>query len=96
MKPLVNDFSEFQLDQHEDTQARAVSASTYTFIQNKVAAYAKAVLEYRYDPEKPLQTAIIEHEILKGQVTVLQELMRELLPPIEAEAETPESQASHS
>ena len=95
MKQLVNDFTEFQLEQHEHTAALAVSAYTYTYLQNKIAAYAKAVLEYRYDPEKDMRTAVIEHEILKGQVSVLQELMRELTPPLEQDVKEPESQASH-
>lgn len=96
MKHLPNSFTEVDFEQHEYTAALAVSAYTYMYLQNKIAAYAKAVLEFSYDPTTDPRVAVIEHEVLKGKVIVLQELMRELTPPIEQDAKEPESQAHHS
>jgi hypothetical protein len=95
MKQYANTFSEVQLEPDEDVKARAVSAYTYFFLQNKIAAYAKAVLEFRFDPTLNLQVAVIEHECAKSRLEVLQELLSELTPPIPTEEDPPESPASH-
>jgi hypothetical protein len=84
---LSNRFQAFLLEPHQEDQARAVTPLTYAFIQNKVAAYAYQVVEFEYDTSKDLMPQMIEHERLKACVLVLEELMRELTPPIEA---TPE------
>jgi hypothetical protein len=85
MRPLPNRFQEYHLDKNEEELAQSVSPYFYAFLQNKAAAYASAVVEYQYDMSKELVPQVIEHEKLKAQVIVLEELMREVNPPIESQ-----------
>lgn len=92
MRPVTSRFNTFHLDSHEEEMARTVSPYFYAMLQNKIASYALAVVEYSFDGVAPeaLHAAVIEHEKLKAQVIVLEELMRELTPPTES-SETPTS-----
>ena len=74
-------FCEFELSQEEDVAGRTVNPYTLAYLQNKIAAYANACVQFEYDLEKPLQPQIIEHERLKAQVSVLEELLREFQTP---------------
>ena len=84
---LSSRFQEFELNEQEMELATAVSPYTFAFIQNKVAAYANAVIEHQFeskgDPHAVIEH-VIKHERLKAQVEVLEELMRELTAPQEA------------
>ena len=59
-----------------------VSPLFLAFLQNKIAAYAEAVvdseLEYDPDPSKQLK-AILEHQRLKNFVAAYTELMNEII-----------------
>lgn len=83
MRSRHNRFQAFQLDPVEEEQGKAVNPYTYVLIQNKVSEYAHAVVEFQYDATLPIEPQVIEHEKLKAMVQVLEELMRELTPPVE-------------
>ena len=82
---LSNRFLKFNLDEVESKVATSVSPYFFAHLQNKIASYADAVVEFTYTGKSQLelQTAVIEHERLKAYVEVLEELMRELTPPKE-------------
>lgn len=84
MKPAANTFQEVIFENSEETYARQINPYTYCYIQNKVAAYAKSVLEFEYDKGSNLQDQLIQHERMKAQVLVLQELLSEFTVPSEA------------
>lgn len=84
MKPSHNRFQSYDLDSNEEELAKNVNPYTFAYLQNKIAAYANAVLEFEYIQESPMQQQVIEHEKLKAQVVVLEELMRELNVPMES------------
>lgn len=86
MKPVASRFQKVQLDSHELDQALQPSPYFWGYLQNKIAIYAEAVLDVQYSADNI--TAIIEHEKLKAQVEVLEELMRELTPPAEHVADS--------
>lgn len=81
MKPITSRFQKFELSEAEDVFARTVSPYFWGYLQNKIADYADAALEVRYEDDKI--AAILEHERRKAQVEILEELMRELIPPQE-------------
>lgn len=90
MIPILNRFTTVKMDEHEHAQALAISAYTYSYINNKIAIYAEAVLDFSYEdalgsPES-MQAAVIRHEKLKAQVEVLEELLREFTAPIPHES----------
>lgn len=91
MRVIPNEFTEVELTAVEQHNAKSVSGYFWMYLQNKIAAYAKAVLEYTYNPEDDIHSAVLEHEKLKAQVVVLQELMGELNDPSKAEAEAENS-----
>lgn len=99
MRAVTNEFTSVHFEDNELKAALAVSAYTYAYLQNKIADYAKAVVEFSYDSAAGnLQAAVLEHEVLKGKVAVLQELMMEFSAPVEAQegdGESSHSQASH-
>lgn len=92
MKPNTGSrFQSFELDEKEDEIARAVTPYFLAYLQNKIASYADAVVNFRYDPGTDLSTAVIEHEKLKAQVEILEELMRELTVPAEQSGQVDQS-----
>lgn len=80
---LGNRFQSFRLEDEERVLAKAVSPYFYAYLQNKISDYAHAVVEYTRDDGDTPEIAVLEHEKLKAQVLVLEELMRELTPPVE-------------
>lgn len=95
MTPILNRFSTTKMEEHEHTQALSISAYTYAYINNKIAIFAEAVLDFSYEDAlgdaTALQAAVIRHEKLKAQVEVLEELLREFTPPIAQETVHPQS-----
>lgn len=89
-----NRFQAYSLDSHQEELARKVSPYTYAYIQNKVADYAHAIVEFEFNGDDPIQSRV-GHERLKAQVEVLEELMRELQPPVEAPEASDESQSTN-
>jgi hypothetical protein len=88
MRPLLsNRFQAFDLTEDEDKLARQVSPLFFAFLQNKIAAYASAVVEFSAEG-RDLTAATIRHERLKAQVEVLEELMQELTPPAEYDGQS--------
>lgn len=83
MQPLPNRFQRFQLNSVEEEMARQVSPYFFALLQNKIADYADAVIEVSYKGEEDHQLVATNHERLKAQVEVLEELMRELDVPSE-------------
>jgi hypothetical protein len=85
MQPnLGNRFQSYNLTEQEEVIAKAVNPYTYAFLHNKICAFALAIVEFSYeDLEIDKEKAILRHEKLKAQVEVLEELMRELTPPVE-------------
>lgn len=79
-----NRFSQFDLSDEELNQARQVSPYFWAYLQNKIADYASAIVEFSYDPEKDQRVLWLELETRKAQVQVLEELMNELIPPPDA------------
>lgn len=90
MTPNLNRFTTVKLDEQELTTSLAISAYTYAYINNKIASYAEAVLDFSYedslDSPTALQAAVIRHEKLKAQVEVLEELIREFTLPTQHES----------
>lgn len=87
MKPAHNRFQSYDLDSKEEEVARSVNPYTYAFLQNKIAAYALAALEFEYNQELPFQPQAVQHERLKAQVQVLEELMTDFNPPLDTESD---------
>ena len=81
MKPLVSRFQKFEFTPEELGFALQVSPYFWCYLQNKIAERAMAVVEIAYTDSA--SNAILEHERLKAQVEVLEELMQELTPPQE-------------
>lgn len=86
---LSNRFLTFHLSAAEETTAKAVNPYFLAYLQNKIAAYANAIVEESYDSEKnqvdSKELTLIRHERLKAQVLVLEELFVELKPLESAE-----------
>lgn len=77
-------FTKFILDGGEEQIARTINPYNLMYLQNKCADYASACVEFTYDPSNPNHFAsIIEHEKLKAQVLILEELLREFNVPTE-------------
>lgn len=75
-------FMSFSLASEDIEQATNVSPLFLAYLQNKISAYAEAVvnskLPYSADPTQQV-TAILAHEKLKNYVQAYQELLSELL-----------------
>lgn len=84
MRQLPNRFHQISFDETELEVAKAVTPYTWAFIQNKLAEYALAVVEFEYSPNFSQDQQILGHERLKAQVMVLEELLRELTVPIDS------------
>ena len=83
MRPLLsNKFQQFEFTEQEEEQANQVSPLFYAYLQNKIASYACAVVEWSAEG-KDLTAATIRHESLKAQVEVLEELLSEIQCPAE-------------
>lgn len=79
---LGGKFQTFIFDGREADVAKTITPYNLMYLQNKVAAYAAAVVEFSYDPANPNHfSAILEHEKLKAQVSVLEELITEFQVP---------------
>lgn len=90
MRPESSRFQKFELNAVDLNAARGVNAYFWAYLQNKIADYAMAAVEFEYDPtadQTKLFSAILEHEKLKAKVSVLEELMGELMPPVDATTE---------
>lgn len=76
-------FYRIQLTPEEEKLATNVSPLTMAYLQNKIEAYASAVvtssLAYDADPAKQVK-AILEFERLKNFVAAYEELFYELTP----------------
>lgn len=83
---LGNRFISFSLSKGEDDAARCITPYNMMYIQNKIADYAAAVVEFEYDPANPNQfSAILEHEKLKAKVSILEELLTEFQVPTDTQ-----------
>lgn len=75
-------FARLRLTDEAAKLAVNVNPLFLAFLQNKIAAYAEAVvdseLEYDPDPSKQLK-AILEHQRLKNFVAAYTELMNEII-----------------
>lgn len=75
-------FMRFKLSAIDEKMATQVSPLFLAYLQNKIEAYASAVVEkqlpYNSNPTEQV-TAILAHERLKNFVEAYQELMSELL-----------------
>lgn len=79
-----NRFLKFNLIGGEAEAARCITPYNMMYIQNKIADYAMACVEYEYDPTQANQFAsILEHEKNKARVIVLEELLNEFQVPTE-------------
>lgn len=86
MQPdLGSRFASFTLDSVEEEKAKTPGPYFFALLQNKISAYAHAVIEHTYTGD--ITQSLIVHERLKAQVEVLEELMRELTPPVEQPAD---------
>lgn len=74
-------FQRFLLEEGELNAALAVSPYFLAYLQNKIADYADAVIEFEKEPGMTAEEAILAHEKLKAKVIVLEELFREVQPP---------------
>jgi hypothetical protein len=83
-------FMRFNLSSEDEKMATQVSPLFLAYLQNKIEAYASALVEKSlpYSPN-PLEqvTAIIAHERLRNFVEAYQELLNELLQSVQ-EAQT--------
>lgn len=82
----LNKFQSFLLSEEEDKQASTVSPLFHAFLKNKIAEYASAVIDVRRDSFKTVDEYLLHLEVLKGQVTVLEELLDELALPSAGES----------
>ncbi len=75
-------FMSFVLTEQDTQLATNVSPLFLAYLQNKISAYAEAVvnskLPYSADPTQQV-TAILAHEKLKNYVQAYQELLSELI-----------------
>ena len=82
---LSNRFLSFHLSTGEVEAAKSVNPYFLAYLQNKIAQYANAVVETSYQDEKnqidSKELTLIQHERLKAQVLVLEELFMELKVP---------------
>lgn len=82
---MSNRFLSFTMSEEETRTARVVNPYFLAYLQNKIAAYAFALVEESYSDEKnqidSKELTLIRHERLKAQVAVLEELFMELKPP---------------
>jgi hypothetical protein len=90
MQPSFNRFQSFDLNSNEEVQAKRVNGYFYAYLQNKISEYANAVVEFEFTGER--EADIIQHERLKAQVMVLEELLNELTPPIQVDESQQQSQ----
>lgn len=77
-----NKFQAYTLNEQEQELALQVSPYFLAYLQNKIAAYAGAVVdaELPYDPDPKNQIkAILAHEKFKNYVQAYEELLAELL-----------------
>ena len=103
---LSNRFLSFELSEEEERAAKLVNPYFLAYLQNKIAAYANAIVEETYEDEKnqidSKELTLLRHERRKAQVVVLEELFMELKAVEFQGAETSgaednsESAASHS
>jgi len=77
----ANPFQSFLISKEELVFARQVSPLFFALLQNRIAEKARESVEFSYRDRPDAQAAIIEHECLKAQVSVLTDLMNELTPP---------------
>lgn len=89
MQPILSSrFQQFKLEEGEEVKARIITPYTFAFIQNKIAVYANAAIEFSYAADKDLQAQVIQHEKIKAQIEVLEEVLHELQVPQEFDSET--------
>lgn len=90
---LSSRFLSFALTEEEQRTAKIVNPYFLAHLQNKIAAYANAVVEESYEDEKnqvdSKELTLIRHERRKAQVLVLEELFMELNTPELQEAADP-------
>lgn len=83
-------FMRFNLSSEDEKLATQVSPLFLAYLQNKIEAYASALVEkqlpYHMHPAQQV-TAIIAHERLRNFVEAYQELLNELLQSVQ-EAQT--------
>jgi hypothetical protein len=88
-------FMKFNLDNHDTDLALQVSPLFLAYLQNKIEAYASALVEKQlpYSPNPMEQvTAILAHERLRNFVEAYQELMSEILQAAQDEQSTTNQQ----
>lgn len=80
-------YQQYELSEAEEQFAKSINSYTFAYIQNKIAAYALAVIEHQFEAGTDKDAYILRQEVLKGQVEVLEELLRELEPVTEQTAQ---------
>lgn len=83
-------FFRIQMSEADQQQALVVSPLFLALLQNKIEAYASALVEtsLTYDPDPAKQVkAIIEHEKLRNYVAAYEELFAELTDQPQANSE---------
>lgn len=91
-KDTASTFMRFNLSSQDIELALQVSPLFLAYLQNKIEAYACAVVEKQlpYSPNPAEQvTAILAHERLKNFVEAYQELMSEILQAAQDEQSIP-------
>ena len=84
-------FMKFNMTVEDEKLATGVSPLFLAYLQNKIEAYASALVESRlpYDPNPTNQVAaILAHERLRNFVEAYQELLNELLQSAQQEQQT--------
>lgn len=89
MQQSPNKFTSFKFEGNEESYAKCISPLLFAYIQNKIAAYASAVVEFEFTGEN-VNAEIIQLERLKAQVTVLEELLSECVVPQQPESQQTE------
>lgn len=88
-------FAKFILDPGELQAATHANPYFLAYLQNKIADYASAAVEHQREPGQTAEEANLEHEKLKAQVQVLEELFREVNIPATADSQPEQSAQSN-
>lgn len=87
----TSQFHRVHLSDEEQKLAMSVSPLFIAYLQNKIEAYATAVVQsslpYHADPKQQVE-AIIAHERLKNFIEIISELQNELLAAMQPQTHT--------
>lgn len=84
----VSKFYRVSLTPEEEARARDVSPYFLAYLQNKIEAYASAVVDaklpYNPDPSRQVE-AILAHEKLRNYAQAYEELLSELIQSVKSD-----------